>query len=182
VPDDDSILDHSASQDLGEIVVEIERVKVTGIDNKRQPVPQEQKVHERSKKATSHRVKLDDEVTRPHATFRTTQRLDKEPLVTFIFKYRSLEMLQANGIVSSNNPKKRQVLQLDVGRVQEEHQDRIYTHDAERAQRIKALEEELEVLKTQQNATEGSRPAKRVKREHDQARPVFVPGEVIDLT
>jgi len=182
VPDDDSILDHSASKDLGEIVVKIKRVKVTGIDdNKQQRVPQVQKVHERSKKATSHRVTLDDEEICPYKAYYTAQRLDREPLVTFIFKYRSIEMLQANGIVPLNNPKERQVLQLDVGRVKEEHRDWIDI-DAERAQRIKALEEELEGLKTQQNAAEGSRPAKRVKREHDQARPIFVPGEVIDLT
>ena len=50
-------------------------------------------------------------------------------------------MLQANGIVPLNNPKERQVLQLDVGRVKEEHRDWIDI-DAERAQRIKALEVE----------------------------------------
>jgi hypothetical protein len=102
--------------------------------------------------------RLDEEITRSYRNSRTAQRLDKEPLVTFIFKYRPigtfvycilssradfrvLEMLQANGIAPLNNPpKKRRAPQQNVVRVKNEHGDVIDIDEEEKAQRIKALE------------------------------------------
>jgi len=173
--DDDAFLD-SASKDLGEISIQIWRIAVAGINYKWGPAPVEQKVHERSKKATSHRVQLDAEVTRPHRNGRVARRLDKEPLLTFIFKYRPLELLQANGIAPLNK-NKRQVSQPDLRHVKKEHQDVIDIEDEEKAERMGALKEEPKG----QPSKSDTRPAKRVKRE-PLSRPAFVPGEIIDLT
>lgn len=102
--------------------------------------------------------RLDEEITRSHRNSRSAQRLDKEPLVTFIFKYRPIgtfvycilssranfhvsEILQANGIAPLNGPpKKRQAPQQDAVRVKNEHRDVIDIDEEEKAQRIKALE------------------------------------------
>jgi hypothetical protein len=88
----------------------------------------------------------------------TTHFLDKKPLVTFIFKYRSLgtlccyilssranfhglKILPANhGIVPLDNPRKRHTPQQDVGRIRKERQGITDIDDEEKAQRIKALE------------------------------------------
>ena len=62
-PDDDTFLDTSSSRSIGEIKLIIARTTVPHViaEADRQdiyhPPPQLQKVHERSKKAISHRVK-----------------------------------------------------------------------------------------------------------------------------
>jgi len=178
--DDDSFLDHSASKDLGEIVLQIWRAAVIGVGDCRPKIPDEQKVHERSKKATSHRVQFDAEVSTSYRAQLKTRYLDKEPLVTFIFKYRSLEILQANGIAPLNKDKKRSAPEPPIEHVKKEHQGVIDHGEDEKAQRIKALEAELKVLKRQSSQSD-TRPAKRVKRE-PLSQSVFVPGEIIDLT
>lgn len=58
-PDDDAYLDQSgASNNLGEIMIEIWRVApIASTAASRMHFPEAQKVHERSKKALAHRVK-----------------------------------------------------------------------------------------------------------------------------
>jgi len=87
--DDNAFLATSATADIGEIQLKIWRVVSLGKGKHVAPLV-EQKVHERAKKATSHRVILGDDVQRPSRKTYQTKILDKEPLVTFVFKYRPL--------------------------------------------------------------------------------------------
>jgi len=137
--------------------------------------PDEQKVNERSKKALVHRVKLGEEVQAMQAQVCPCKRLDSEPLVTFVFKYRPLEILKAHGIVPVVAGVKRGAgSSLDEPRVKREGPG-VDSVDAE----IKALEKRMKILKARH--AQRSRIAKRVKTEPlDQS--AFMPGEVIDLT
>jgi hypothetical protein len=103
-------LEASASADIGEICLKIWRKELLGQDEKYNSPPAEQKIHERAKKATAHRVKyvfinpsleiicswvcmharLGDDVQRPYRKCIRAKTLDKDPLVTFVFKYRPL--------------------------------------------------------------------------------------------
>lgn len=111
--DDDSYLGTSASMKLGEISISIWRTALGArhvASSSLQP-PEDPKVHERSKKAFSHRVKYANplsalfedlipgrfgEAVRQAQPIHTVgvQKLDREPLVTFIFKYRSLGLFR----------------------------------------------------------------------------------------
>ncbi|KAJ3806940.1 hypothetical protein EV368DRAFT_81408 [Lentinula lateritia] len=63
------------------------------------------KVHEKSKKATGHKVGLGENKPIGHTKVLTTQR--HAVIVTFVFKYRPIEMLRANGIAPPEAHKKR---------------------------------------------------------------------------
>ncbi|KAI0786154.1 hypothetical protein C8Q75DRAFT_282666 [Abortiporus biennis] len=55
-------------------------------------------VHERSKKIGSHQISLGDSRTKPKREFRTVDYVDPQnPLVTFVFRYRPRDILQAQG-------------------------------------------------------------------------------------
>ncbi|KZP16441.1 hypothetical protein FIBSPDRAFT_895026 [Athelia psychrophila] len=102
--DDDDFLDASALTGLGDIVLSIYRIEITSMGNgwTPKPTPLQRPVHERIKKATAHRVQLGAETP----TFERSdkiyylKRLDNHPMAKFTFKYRPLDVLQANGIVS----------------------------------------------------------------------------------
>jgi len=148
-----------------------------GRDEKYNLPPAEQKIHERAKKATAHRVNLGDDVQRPYKGLLKTRNLDEDPLVTFVFKYRPLDVLKANGIVPSNvGQKRRAAADPEQDNVKEEANE----DGAADVARMKALEAELEALR---NKTSGSKlnVAKRVKVEPSVPKG-FVSGEVIDLT
>lgn len=56
--DDDSYLDHQGASNLGEIAIDIYRVAILSTtEPKAVELGDDQKVHERSKKALAHRVK-----------------------------------------------------------------------------------------------------------------------------
>ncbi|KZP16452.1 hypothetical protein FIBSPDRAFT_958018 [Athelia psychrophila] len=100
--DDDKFLDTSPPLGLGDIVLSIYRIEITSIrDRVPSAPPQEQQVHERTKKATVHRVKLGTEQTCASTRIFFGKHLDEHPIATFVFKYRPLDVLQANGIVSA---------------------------------------------------------------------------------
>jgi hypothetical protein len=121
--DDDKYLDSNASQNIGEIALKIWRVTVgRTMDVKHgwrhgKQMEDEQKVHEKSKKATTHRIKyvalripigslfppnqsvhltyphairLGKEITGRRRRATTAHDMDSEPICTFIFKYRPL--------------------------------------------------------------------------------------------
>ncbi|KIM80347.1 hypothetical protein PILCRDRAFT_9546 [Piloderma croceum F 1598] len=137
----------------------------------------EQKVYERAKKATVHRVTLGKEVQRPFRKLARTELLDKDPVITFVFNYRPLDVLKANGIVPSNVGHKRRVpADLEPENVKQEING---VADADAA-RMKALEDELEALRKKTSSSK-SNPAKRMKLEPLVPKG-FVSGEVIDLT
>jgi len=108
--DDDNYLSSSASTSIGEISLKLWRTilgKPTVSSGAK--IPEDQKVHEKSKKAFSHCIKYElafHAVIRAHTLTRfgetkqlskaveslSVEHLDREPFATFIFKYRSLGM------------------------------------------------------------------------------------------
>jgi len=176
--DDDAYLDHGAtSNNLGEIMIEIWRVTpIASAAASRMHFPDAQKVHERSKKALAHRVKLGDEVYAPQKPTLQVKKIDMVPLVTFVFKYRSLDMLRANGIAPTSTTQKRPAEAQPEADVKEEFVD----IEEDNADEIRALEHRLNALKSRRSTSQGN-PAKKVKRE-TRNQSAFVPGEIIDLT
>ncbi|KAJ4477498.1 hypothetical protein J3R30DRAFT_3486645 [Lentinula aciculospora] len=57
------------------------------------------KVHEKSKKATGHKVDLGENKTISYT--KTVSTTLHDVIITFIFKYRPLDLLRANGIAST---------------------------------------------------------------------------------
>ncbi|KAK0214252.1 hypothetical protein EDD85DRAFT_364967 [Armillaria nabsnona] len=175
--DNDEFLHNAASSELGEIKVDLWVVQ------KLDPLPfqatnfdEAGKLHERSKKAISHCAKTGDEVALPRPmTFRNAMKLNH--LVTFIFRYRPLGILQANEIAPAPEPTpashKRAVPPDDVIDISDD------SDQEESSSRIAKLEKELLQLKKRDG--KGVRPEKRVKREV-KLEPNITSGEVIDLT
>ncbi|KAJ6507177.1 hypothetical protein C8R47DRAFT_1100518 [Mycena vitilis] len=107
--DDDAYLESASHPHLGLIKLEIWRVDVGGgMAPTIVAVPSTQKVHERSKKGMNQQIQFGDAVE--HALVQSAQirRVGSGPLVTFSFKYRSLDLLRANGIAPpAQRPEKR---------------------------------------------------------------------------
>ncbi|KIM80415.1 hypothetical protein PILCRDRAFT_822544 [Piloderma croceum F 1598] len=177
--DDDSFLDqHVAVNNLGEISIEIWKVSMVAAASPLHAItfPEDQKVHERSKKALAHCVKLGEDIFAPQQQRVRVQQTDVAPLVTFTFKYRSFEMLKANGIVPTAAGNKRSAATQSAA---EDVKPEIIEIEDD-AEEIKALEARLNNLKSRRSNSKGN-PSKRVKREPAN-QSSFVPGEVIDLT
>ncbi|CAA7269475.1 unnamed protein product [Cyclocybe aegerita] len=194
--DDDSFLASSQSaRDIGEIKVEVQRVSnVQKAKNKSFTgvvLPGDQKVHERVKKATEHRVKLGQEVrtgTRPVNKFEK-----HEKVATFIFRYCSLGMLQANGLAkrdlaplekSNSAPDKRRTRKRKCTIKEESENEREGPEEAEARREETELLAQLESirarLKNIRNARDARNkakpPGKKIKQE---PKPVFLRGEGI---
>ncbi|KZP09216.1 hypothetical protein FIBSPDRAFT_242086 [Athelia psychrophila] len=97
--DDDRFLDMLPSKNLGDIKLEIwkSEIEAPGTGRPRVP-PKEQQVHERSKKAAIHRVQLGAEIVCFQKSVQT-KIISTCATATFIFKYRPIAVLRANGIV-----------------------------------------------------------------------------------
>ncbi|THU78511.1 hypothetical protein K435DRAFT_786228 [Dendrothele bispora CBS 962.96] len=94
--DDDAYLDTNHTQ-IGEIKVVFHEGVVDSDATFGPCVFQEpEKVHEQSKKAISHQVGLGTEEQTPRQKFSCCRRL--RPLATMIFRYRPIDILQANGL------------------------------------------------------------------------------------
>ncbi|PFH48367.1 hypothetical protein AMATHDRAFT_5861 [Amanita thiersii Skay4041] len=132
-------------------------------------------VHERSKKGLVHQAGFGDQYSRPAHSISVLDRY--EDLVTFVFKYRPLDVLQAHGIVpkppspkrkakSTGQKRKARDLESEVLEISDDPSDK------EDDQRLKALEAgaEIQQIKT--------RRKKQIKTE---PKPVVFDG-VIDLT
>ncbi|KAK0199177.1 hypothetical protein F5146DRAFT_123620 [Armillaria mellea] len=174
--DNDDFLHNAASPELGEIKVDLWVVqKMDSLPFQITNFDDAGKIHERSKKAISHCATTGDEVDLPRPmTFRNVRKLNH--LVTFIFRYRPLGVLQANDIAPAPEPTpashKRaappdDVIDISDGSDQEDS-----------STRIAKLEKELLQLKKRDAKR---RPEKRVKREV-KLEPNITSGEVIDLT
>jgi len=182
VTDDDSYLDTLASQNLGEINLSIWRGTIGPPSNfVRDAIPEDQKIHERSKKALVHCVKFGEEqqVTRP---FYGSTRLDQAPVATFTFKYRSVDILRANGIMPLPTPtsEKRKAtgsLQPDVPVKDEGPEEDDDDPDLAEA---RVLEAQLKAIR--EKISKKGYPAKKIKLESASSIVVPRPGEVIDLT
>ncbi|KAF5349802.1 hypothetical protein D9758_010205 [Tetrapyrgos nigripes] len=95
--DDDAFLSASYQQ-IGEIKVEFwDVLEVRGRSEfKNSRFSEPGKVHERSKKAIGHQISLAEEQSCVLQTFSSSKRITL--LATMIFRYRPLDVLQANGI------------------------------------------------------------------------------------
>jgi len=98
---------------------------------------------------------------------RESQTLDKKPVVTFIFKYRPLEILRATDIVQSQVKRKRAAVESPEPAIKDEATD----SDAEET---KVLEEKLNAIR--------EKKANKVKRIKTESKTPFISGEIIDLT
>ncbi|TRM64539.1 hypothetical protein BD626DRAFT_401331 [Schizophyllum amplum] len=151
------------------------------------------KVHEKTKKGLAHTVVYGGvkEAEQPVVDIKT-EKLDKEPLATFTFLYRSLDMLRANGIApipemttpsrssstdegpSTRKRKASEALTPEPAKVKKEMID---LEEIERAEEhVRRMEEQLRQARFEMHRSRGNT---RVKLED--VLPVL-PGEVIDLT
>jgi hypothetical protein len=186
--DDDSMLDDRSSNDIGQIVVEVAlgkyvmREQIVGFQNvnDRTLRVQEGKVHERSKKACSHRVAFGEEVPNNEPVSAFTVIRDSSPKTIFVFKYTRLDILQAMGVAPHTA--------ITVETETEDHNDEIEIMDEPNASslsddvkplaRIRELEMELQRLRAQ---VEDRKPS-RVKLEYGGSQRKHAAMEVIDLT
>ncbi|KAJ7091964.1 hypothetical protein B0H15DRAFT_777696 [Mycena belliarum] len=106
--DDDDFLDAGAHKDVGLIRVEIWTINQTGtIPYKTLAPTTEHKIHERAKKGVAHQIKLVVPVSVCARAAAVITYLERVPLVTFTFKYRSIDLLRANGIAPNTGSGKR---------------------------------------------------------------------------
>ncbi|KAF7315893.1 hypothetical protein MIND_00105900 [Mycena indigotica] len=107
--DDDDFVDITSSRDIGLIKLELWTINMTGTKPFTDNAPvAESKVHERSKKGVAHQTKFGEPVQGNMRSAAIVEYLETFPIVTFTFKYRSLDILQANGIApASVRPAKR---------------------------------------------------------------------------
>ncbi|KAJ7755518.1 hypothetical protein B0H16DRAFT_1540716 [Mycena metata] len=174
--DDDRFLETSISPDLGTICLELDHVLV----HRTLPMARQyavlpstsQKLHERSK-ATGHSVQFGKEFTRydPGMMMNVTNEVAEplERLAKFTFKYRSIDLLKANGIAPPDPPRPVQrPVAIEV--IPDEDEEVI-------ASKIKALQDQLVAVRKK-----AQRPVTKVKKEIKVEKMVFLPGEVIDLT
>ncbi|KAH7928295.1 hypothetical protein BV22DRAFT_1005153 [Leucogyrophana mollusca] len=179
-PDEDDYLGQSTS-DLGQIELEIWAGvwnEVSKVDINYMQLAPTRKVHERAKKAGTHCVGFGEEVKSAPRAFSSFRRQSSLPLVTFIFKYRSYDLLKANGIIPApiQNPAKRKAADTGDGDVKAEEE--LLTDEEGTDTEIQALKQKLASLEAKRRK---KNPAKKIKREDP--RPKFIPsGEVIDLT
>jgi len=152
--DDDLYLYSDSSRQLGEIRLEIwsveigEELIVTDVF----PGVGKGKIHERSKKAIAHQIKLGDEqlFQEPPIGVETTRVAH---LATFVFKYRSIDLLRANGIVP---PEPRAEGKRKANAVESDEEDAD-------AKELKALRKKISEIESRQAKKKSS--SKKVKTE-----------------
>ncbi|KAL4258814.1 hypothetical protein AB1N83_008136 [Pleurotus pulmonarius] len=179
VTDDEEYLTHTTHHNLGEITLDVwtARYAERTVPALFVQLPNEP-VHEKSKKSGTHCIGLGASEQVESTEDDTAHLWNRiKHLATFSFKYRPLELLQANGIVPAPPP------------VPAPEED-----DAEAEEELKGLKRQMEVMQERLAQLEKSRGAKRVRAEPDVAerrtrkrvkvepKSTFVPGELIDLT
>ncbi|TFK35790.1 hypothetical protein BDQ12DRAFT_687554 [Crucibulum laeve] len=187
--DDDSYLGSASSENIGEILLEISWIEpgqksvLAGTK-----VPEAEKVHERSKKATAHRVGFGAEKYEAPQHGISVTILRK--IATFVFKYRALDMLKATGIVNNAGPSNARMARLpdseapappQAGQKRKAPEPPVKEEiDEEEEVDEEGIEEELKALQARMDAVKAkkNRGGKRIKSETRK----IVSGEVIDLT
>ncbi|KAK2460249.1 hypothetical protein APHAL10511_007638 [Amanita phalloides] len=172
-PDDDAYLNTTVSN-LGEIKLEVWSIVIgEKIPVSERTVTSDMKVHERSKKLGAHRVKFDTKTVAPTQICSATST---SRMATFIFTYRPLDILQANGIAPLPAPaeqergnNKRKTPEDDVD-IKEEASD----EEDDLDDRVQKLKDELKRL-------ESRRSKKRKVKVKKEDRPPII-NEVVDLT
>ncbi|KAJ7157601.1 hypothetical protein C8R43DRAFT_403295 [Mycena crocata] len=168
--DNDEYLNTPVSPDLGTIKLQLRRVNNEPSRGPRYANAwQPQILHERSKKAIGHTVQFGAEYERNNSKSFTQSRVIQK-LVTFVFKYRPIGLLMAQGIAplqATAEPRVSQADDIDLTLVGDEGEaDEDYAE-------IKKLEARLGALKSKK---------KHIKREIKTEEPISKPGEIIDLT
>ncbi|KAF8183426.1 hypothetical protein BJ912DRAFT_1144870 [Pholiota molesta] len=204
--DDDAYVDHASSAGIGEIKLVLQPVEVTkrlpSRDYSGKKLPETPKIHESSKKGLLHQIQFSECKTRPYCAMQLSSSEKKKvgSPTTFIFKYRSLDLLQANGIAPRPTPpaqatedvghgaegslenSENSILQRGISSVKREDDDdgEEEEDDDDAIIKARALLAELEERRNKKRARkELRRSSNKVKKEF--ASP-FQPGEVIDLT
>ncbi|KAJ7767225.1 hypothetical protein B0H16DRAFT_1521342 [Mycena metata] len=177
--DDDAYLNASISPDLGTIKVDFCLVQPSRRkkDRKWYVRHEPQILHERSKKGMGHSIQFGPEYHRLNASKMIASHTVKS-VARFSFKYRPIELLRAEGIAPPAPREERAATPPDVV-------DLSMDVDEDEEAEIKKLEMRLETLKKKQKGQ--PKPVKReasfeVKKEIKREGPLFLPGEVIDLT
>ncbi|KAF8126957.1 hypothetical protein EV363DRAFT_1433833 [Boletus edulis] len=191
--DDDALLNKKIHKDLGEISLVIVRGEIKTVRENHHAddvMPfnnNNEELHERSKKATVHCVGFGPQKARKRSRYICRLIRNSLPKIDFVFKYRPLSVLQANGIAPrpasadvdaglENNDDERNV-GAPNGSVPED------IKPAQLNGRIRNLENELKRLRDLQASDSEDRKPKRIKTESREGRrPLIVPGEIIDLT
>ncbi|KAJ7645868.1 hypothetical protein B0H17DRAFT_1103672 [Mycena rosella] len=191
--DDDAFLGGSESlhQELGVIQLSITPVQITGASDKtpKSRSLSEMKVHERAKKAVTQQIMSAgqaEQLAKPK-TYSSWKRTGPD-LVKLCFKYRPLDVLQANGIAPLP-PRLKRKASAESLRAPTPDEDLVDTKE-EKNLREKLNEQEAKGIKKEKKppvkrefeagaVIDLTLPSKRVKRA--EKRP-FVSGEVIDLT
>ncbi|KAF7337014.1 hypothetical protein MVEN_02138000 [Mycena venus] len=175
ITDDDRYLNAPISPDLGSITMELNNVSVYRTPPRLRyfvSAPS-QKLHERSKKAIGHSVQFGAEfrtddpfgglVIESHS-LKVLNRLAK-----FTFRYRSLDLLKANGIAPADKPRPGQRSAAQAVEIPDDEEAI--------ASQIKALQDKLAAVR-KKSQPGSSKINKKVKVE----KSIFLPGEIIDLT
>ncbi|KAF8650047.1 hypothetical protein AX16_005437 [Volvariella volvacea WC 439] len=171
--DDDTYLDRPIAQEIGEIrlvIHEAELVNVRVEEAGRGQVARRDApdgvLHERSKKGLGHCTKLGASQPIPRRTVYMSRSV--RVIARFIFRYRPVEILRANGIVSLENPNRKRALgEVDLTQVNENEEGR---HDAIVQQKAPLLQARLQEPGGSSQSTKRIKVRQKVKR------------EVIDLT
>ncbi|KAJ7111887.1 hypothetical protein C8R44DRAFT_798869 [Mycena epipterygia] len=173
--DDDAFLHAAISPELGTIKVEVRNTKPGGPreewrrGNSRYDT---QVLHERSKKAMGHSVQFGAEF--PTTNARRNRGAIIGHLATFIFKYRPIEILRAQGIAPPEVRKDRVVSATDILDLTVDDDETTKTEE------ITKLEERLAALK--RGSKQPERDLVGVQTKIKKEERIFQPGEVIDLT
>ncbi|KZT30583.1 hypothetical protein NEOLEDRAFT_1126174 [Neolentinus lepideus HHB14362 ss-1] len=177
--DDDHYLENSPGvQNLGQIKLEIWRIECTKVIRSwrgsiSEGIPKERKIHERTKKAGSHSVKLGDDAPSIRAAGIVAKKLEAAPVATFVFRYNSIDVLRANGIAPQAAATARQVSAKDVDVKPKRKRTRAAIDDGEM--------EFVGSPPSQISRSSGTK-TKKVKREPLTDEKVSTSREVIDLT
>ncbi|KAJ7933794.1 hypothetical protein B0H13DRAFT_1951984 [Mycena leptocephala] len=147
--DDDSYLESASHPHLGLIKLEIWRVDVGGgMAPSVIAPPSAHKVHERSKKGMNQQIQFGAAVEHAQVQSAQIRRVGLGPLVTFSFKYRSLDLLKANGIAPpTQRPEKRKA----SGTPEPESTDKEANTDAEAAAKLRERLDTLTAKRAKKN-------------------------------
>ncbi|TRM64538.1 hypothetical protein BD626DRAFT_430368 [Schizophyllum amplum] len=201
--DDDTYLQRD-QRSVGEITVTVWECRLAGYDNFA-PVsaaPEPSQAHERANKALAHSVEFGEiEEDGPAVFSAEIVDIGAEPLASFTFRYRSLDMLRANGIAprsttpaspgysrsrssssaSANDRPSKRPKREDSETLPSEPEDVkpnvVDLDEIDQAEeRLRQAEDELRRARLEMHRRRGNQ---RIKLEDVTT---FVPGEVVDLT
>ncbi|KAE9390483.1 hypothetical protein BT96DRAFT_1024525 [Gymnopus androsaceus JB14] len=179
--DDDDYL-HTTTTGLGDVKLVISYATFGGEVNQYHKYDPVGKVHEKSKKATGHKIDLGQETSKAHSSTVVTTR--HAVITTFVFKYRPIDMLRANGIAPPapvEESKKRAASPTNGPDVLDLTGD----SDDENERRIQTLRDELAGLERKRRKTSRIKPEPGVKQEESSSsagRSRTVSLGIVDLT